>query len=79
MHIDLFDALVLKPLLTFLKCHGARAECFLDRVHIPEEVIAEGGWVANKQAYDFAYDVVQSTRCQDAVFAAYLQVGARLG
>jgi AraC-like DNA-binding protein len=72
MHLDLFDARVLEPLVTFLQRHGARAESFLDRAHIPNELIAEGGWVAKKQAYDFTLDVVQRTRCQDAVFEAYL-------
>jgi AraC-like DNA-binding protein len=72
MHIDLFDARMLKPLVRFLEQHGARAESFLDRARIPEELIAEGGWVAKKQAYDFTFDVVQRTRCPKAIFAAYL-------
>ncbi len=72
MSIDLFDARALAPLVGFLDRNGIRAEPFLDRVRIPAELVKAGGWVAKTQAYDFAFDVVQRTRCPHAVFAAYL-------
>ena len=42
-----------------------------------EELVAAGGWISKKQAYDFTFDVVQRSRCQGAVFAAYLQFELR--
>jgi AraC-like DNA-binding protein len=72
MNISLFDARVLEPLVEFLDRHGAGAESFLDRARIPGELVAQGGWITKKQAYDLTYDIVQRTHCPDAVFAAYL-------
>lgn len=72
MKIELFDARVLGPLLNYLERNGAKAEPFLDRVRIPGELIANGGWVAKKQAYDLAFDIVQRSQHPDAVFEAYL-------
>jgi AraC-like DNA-binding protein len=77
MILELFDARMLNPLVTFLERNGARSGSFLDRARIPGELIAEGGWITKKQAYDFTFDVVQRSRCQDAVFAAYLQFELR--
>ncbi len=73
MQIELFDGRMLNPLLRFVEQNGARSEPILDRGRIPLQLIVEGGWVTKKQAYDFAFDVVKETGCQDAVFAAYLQ------
>ncbi len=71
MSIDLFDARALAH-CGFLERNGIRAKPFLDRVRIPAELVDAGGWVAKRQAYDFAFNVVQRTRCPHAVFAAYL-------
>lgn len=73
MQIDLFDARVLAPLVSFLDANGSRSEPLLGRSRIPEQVVREGGWVTRKQAHDFTFDVVERSRCQDAVFAAYQQ------
>ncbi len=72
MSIDLFDARALAPLVGFLDRNGLRAESLLDGQRIPIELTESGGWVSKKQAYDFAFDVVQRTRCASAVFAAYV-------
>lgn len=77
MNLDLFDARMLNPLVAFLERNGDRSAPFLDCARIPGELIAEGGWITKKQAYDFTFDVVQRSRCQDAVFAAYLQFDLR--
>ena len=71
MQLDLFDARALAPLIGYLEHHGAKSETFLDRARIPAELIAAGGWVAKRQVYDFAYDIVERSGCPDAVFAAY--------
>lgn len=71
MSLELFDARALAPLVSFLNGNGAQAESFLDRVRIPAELIEAGGWVAKRQAYDFAFDIVKRTGCSHAVFAAY--------
>jgi len=63
---------MLAPLVGFLDRNGARSEKFLDRGRIPGELIAAGGWITKKQAYDFTFDVARRTCCPDAVFAAYL-------
>ena len=72
MSIALFDARALAPLVNFLDRNGFRPESLLDCRRIPVELIEAGGWVTKKQAYDFAFDVVQRTRCPEAVFAAYV-------
>lgn len=72
MHLELFDARMLSPLLQFLDEQGARSEAYLDRVRIPGELIRAGGWITKKQAYDFTYDIVQRTGHREAVYAAYL-------
>ncbi len=72
MLVELFDARALAPLVGFLNRNGTQAEPFLDRVRIPAELIEAGGWVAKRQAYDFAFDIVQRTGCPHAVFTAYL-------
>lgn len=77
MNLDLFDARMLAPLVAFLERNGARSGPFLGRARIPDELVAEGGWITKKQAYDFTFDVVQRSRCHDAVFAAYLQFELR--
>ena len=71
MTVELFDARALAPLVGFLNRNGTQAESFLDRVRIPAELIEAGGWVAKKQAYDFAFEIVKRTGCPHAVFAAY--------
>lgn len=71
MQIQLFDARMLAPLVRFLDHHGRRSEPFLDRARIPGEAVESGGWVAKKQAYDLAFDIVQRLRSPDAVFLAY--------
>lgn len=68
---------MLSPLIAFLDRNGARSSSFLDRAWIPGELVAEGGWITKKQAYDFTFDVVERTRCEEAVFAAYLQFELR--
>jgi AraC-like DNA-binding protein len=77
VNLDLFDARMLCPLVAFLERNGARSGPFLDRARIPGELVAAGGWITKKQAYDFTFDVVHRSRCQDAVFAAYLQFELR--
>lgn len=72
MQTELFDAQMLAPLVQYLDRNGARAERFLDRAHIPGELIAEGGWVTKKQAYNFTYDIVKRSGFPGAIFAAYL-------
>lgn len=72
MYPALFDARMLAPLVQFLEFYGTRSECLLDRVQIPVELISQGGWIGKKQAYDFTFEVVQQSKCQDAVFQAYL-------
>jgi len=72
MHLELFDARMLSPLVQHLDLHGASSHAFLDRVHIPGQMIHDGGWITKKQAYDFTYDVVQRTGCREAVYSAYL-------
>ncbi len=71
MQLNLFDARMLTSLVTFLDQNGAQAEAYLDRVRIPGKLIAEGGWVTKKQAYDLAYDVIHRLGRPDALFAAY--------
>ncbi|MEX0793625.1 MAG: helix-turn-helix domain-containing protein [Pirellulaceae bacterium] len=71
MRIDLFDARMLEPMVLFLEQRGMQAESFLDRVRIPREVVAEGGWITKRQAYDLAYDIVDRLRCPEAIFTAY--------
>lgn len=72
MNIELFNASVLAPLVRFLDQSGVQSEKFLDRAKIPGELLSEAGWVSKKQAYDFTFDIVRSLRCEEAVFAAYL-------
>jgi AraC-like DNA-binding protein len=72
VNIHLFDARMLAPLVAYLERSGARSEAFLDRGRIPGQLIAAGGWITKKQAYDFTLDIVRRSRCPDAVFAAYL-------
>jgi AraC-like DNA-binding protein len=72
VNIDLIDARMLAPLVGFLDRNGGRSEAFLDRRHIPGELITAGGWITKKQAYDFTCDVVRRSCCPDTVFAAYL-------
>ena len=72
MTIDLFEARALAPLVKFLGRNGLPAERLLDGQRIPIEIVEAGGWVTKKQAYDFVRDVVQHTRCPEAVFAAYV-------
>jgi hypothetical protein len=59
MAIDLFHARMLNPLVSFLERNGPRSEPLLSRVRIPAELIAEGGWITKKQAYDFTADFVR--------------------
>lgn len=73
MQINLFDARMLTPLVSYLEQNGARSEAYLDRARIPGELIEEGGWIGKKQAYDFTFDVVNRSRCREAIFAAYLE------
>lgn len=68
---------MLNPLVAFLERNGARCEPFLGRARVPGELVAEGGWITKKQAYDFTFDVVERSGCQDAVFAAYLHFDLR--
>jgi|GEM_PF-5735393 len=72
MQTELFDAQMLAPLVQYLDRNGARAEAFLDRAHIPGELITGGGWVTKKQAYNFTYDIVKRSRFPGAIFTAYL-------
>lgn len=72
MNVDLFNAQVLAPLVSYIERHGGRSEALLDRARIPGELIAAGGWVTKKQAYDFTLDVAQYSRHPSAVFRAYL-------
>jgi len=71
MQIQLFDARMLSPLVRFLDTQGTRSQPFLDRVRIPGELVESGGWITKKQAYDFAFDIVQRLRSPDAIFLAY--------
>lgn len=48
MQLELFDARALQSLVRYLNVHGARSETLLDRAHIPDELIEEGGWVGNE-------------------------------
>ena len=64
---------MLAPLIAFLETNGDRSEAFLDRWRIPGQLIAAGGWITKKQAYDFTFDIVRRSRCPDVVFAAYRQ------
>lgn len=73
MVINLFDARMLNPLVSFLERNGDRSGPFTDRARIPGELIATGGWITKKQAYDFTADVVRRSDCPEAVFAAYLR------
>jgi AraC-like DNA-binding protein len=73
MAIDLYDARILKPLVSFLDRIGARSDAFAARARIPDELIACGGWITKKQSHEFTADVVRRTGCPEAVFAAYLQ------
>lgn len=73
MAIDLFDARMLNPLVSFLDRSGDRSESFTARARIPGELIAAGGWITKKQAYDFTADVVRRSGCSEAVFSAYLR------
>lgn len=72
MHLELFDARMLSPLVQFLDQYGSGSQDYLDRVHVPGELIHEGGWITKKQAYDFTYDIIQRTGCREAVYSAYL-------
>lgn len=77
MNLELFDARMLNPLISFLERNGLRSESSLDRVRIPGELITEGGWITKQQAYDFTFEVVQRSRCLDAVYSAYLEFDLR--
>ncbi len=72
MQLELFDAQMLAPLVQYLNRNGARCEAFLDRARIPGELIAGGGWVTKKQAYNFTYDIVRRSGFPGAIFTAYL-------
>ncbi len=71
MHIELFNARVLAPLVRFLESSGADSESILDRARIPGELVELGGWLTKKQVYDFAFDIVERTRCPHAIYLAY--------
>lgn len=72
MQIELFDAQMLGPLVWYLNRNGARSEAFLDRARIPGELIADGGWVTKKQAYQLTHDIVRRSGFPGAIFSAYL-------
>ena len=75
MPIELFDARMLGPLLGFLQANGIQHEPLLDRTRISAQLIRSGGWISKKQAYDFTFEVVRRSGCQESVYSAYTAFG----
>lgn len=73
MKLQLFEARTLGPLVTFLDANGPDAQPLLDRVHIPRELIDQGGWVTARQFYDFTLEVVRRVGVREVVCEAYLE------
>jgi AraC-like DNA-binding protein len=69
--IPLLAAQIARPMVVYLDAGGAHSETYLERVRIPREVVASGGWVAKKQVYDLLHDVVQRERCPGAILSAF--------
>ncbi|TWU15679.1 helix-turn-helix domain-containing protein [Allorhodopirellula heiligendammensis] len=55
MHIELFNARVLAPLVRFLESSGADSESILDRARIPGELLAETPLAISEIAQQLGY------------------------